>query len=173
MTAVTRRILIGGFVVALLTYAGMAIASSFRATRRLHQEQSEFGELSQKLGEIRRWASAPRVAALDVESPDQILNRISMALEESGLDANTLSNQTPSEPQRLGQSDFQLRKVDITLRRATIAQIVRFCEALRDESTGSVVRDLQCYDPETQGGRETWLSQMTLTQVIFSPKSES
>ncbi|MEM0925610.1 MAG: hypothetical protein AAGJ83_06200 [Planctomycetota bacterium] len=173
MNVASRRIFIGCGVIGLMIYAAFSITGSFAASKRLAQEQSDLAELREKLSEIQRWSAAPRVAALNVESPDQILNRISQALKAAGLPTQALTNQTPAEPQRLQQSEFQLRKVEITLGRATVSQIVRFCEALRDESTGSVVRDLQLYNPETQNSRETWISKMTLTQVIFSPKSDS
>ncbi|MEO1614277.1 MAG: hypothetical protein AAFV88_00420 [Planctomycetota bacterium] len=173
MNAATRRLIIGVGVLVLMVYAAISVSGSRRVARQFGEEQTNLSELKQKIDEIQRWSAAPRVAALDVESPDRILNRILNALDEAGLARTTLSNQTPSEPQRLGQSDFQLRKVDITLGRATMAEVIRFCEALRDESTGSLVRDLQVFDPETTRGRETWKSQMILTQVIFSPKSDS
>ena len=36
-----------------------------------------------------------------------------------------------------------------------------------------VVRDLNLKQPKSQGRSEQWKAQMTLTQMIFSPKSDS
>ena len=173
MSATTKRLIVGVIIILLGLYAVSSISSALRAANRLEADRQDLRELQAMLDEIRQVADAPRVAALEMEAPDQILNRIDAALKSSGLSPNLLANQTPLEPQRIGRSDFELRRVEIELDAATIEQVAAFCDALRDESTGSIVRDLQLFDPQRNGRRETWNSQMTLTQVIFSPKSDS
>ena len=128
--------------------------------------------MTQRIAEIQSVADAPRVAALDIESPDEIVIRINAAVQQARLPRDPVVSQTTSEPQRIGRSDFSSRTVEIKLKSATVEQIVAFCDALKDESTGSVVRDLTLYNPKSSGNRETWESQMTLTQTIFSPKSD-
>ena len=173
MNVTTKRLLVGGAVLLLGLYAASSVTSAWSAASRLDLDRQDLRELRQKLSEIDRVSDDPRVAALDLESPDQIVNRINAALLKAGLKETVLANQTPSEPQRIGQTDFKLRSVEIKLNAATVRQIAAFCDALKDASTGSVVRDLQLFDPKQSGSRETWNSQMTLTQIIFSPKSEA
>jgi hypothetical protein len=173
MSTTVRRIGVATVILLLGIYAAFNVAGTRSAARRLDLDRRDLRELRQKLREIERVSDAPRVAALDLESPDRIVNRINAALITAGMKETVLANQTPSEPQRIGQSDFKLRRVEIKLNPATVTQIAAFCDALKDESTGSVVRDLQLFDPTRADGRETWMSQMTLTQVIFSPKSEA
>ena len=168
-----RRVLIGSGIIVLAVYAISAVMNVRSASDRLGLDQRDLNDLRSMLSEIDQVADAPRVAALDLESPDEIVNRINDALREAGLNPNVLANQTPFEPQRIGQSDFTLRRVEIELNAASVAEIATFCDALRDETTGSVVRDLQLYDPRRSGTRETWNSQLILTQVVFSPKSDS
>jgi len=171
MTANQKRLLVGSLIVALVLYAIGSIGQTRSAANRLLGDVTDLTELRRRLLEIERFSQAPAVAALEVESPDRIVNRIYAALQQAGLDENVLANQTPSQPQRIERSDFTLRRVEIQLNPATVIQIVAFCDALKDESTGSVVRDLQLYEPRRVGSRETWRSQLTLTQVIYSPKS--
>jgi hypothetical protein len=154
-------------------YAVWSVVQTAAAADRLRQDVGELVTLQAQLDDIQRFSEAPAVAALEVESPDQIVNRIDAAVRSAGLNESVLANQTPSQPQRIAGSDFTLRRVEIQLNAAAVPQIVAFCEALKDESTGSLVRDLQLYEPRRVGGRETWKSQLTLTQVIFSPKSDS
>lgn len=173
MNATSKRILVGVAIILLGIYAATSITDTWSAADRLELDRQDLAELKQKLGEIEQVSDAPRIAALEIESPDEIVNRINAALDKAGVPSKLLANQTPLQAQRIGQSDFKLRRVDITLNAATTQQIVAFCDALKDESTGSVVRDLQLSEPRRRGQVETWNSQMTLTQVIFSPKSDS
>ncbi|MCO8121760.1 hypothetical protein NHH03_08430 [Stieleria sp. TO1_6] len=173
MNATGKRILVGTAILMLGLYALASVRGVWSAADRLQLDRQDLAELRQKLGEIRRVADAPAVVALDLEPADSIVNRIDAALQKADLPPQMLANQTPMQPQRMGQSDFMLRKVDIKLNATSVAKIVAFCDALKDETTGSVVRDLQLYDPQRSGGQETWKSQLTLTQVIFSPKSDS
>lgn len=173
MNPTTRRLLIGTAIVLLGLYAASSISSAWTAANRLDRQRDDLEQLRRMLAEIEQVSDAPRVAALELEAPDQILNRITGALKTAGLSPNLLANQTPLQPQRIGRTDFTLRRVEIELDAATAEQIVAFCDALRDASTGSLVRDLQLFNPRRTGRSETWNSQMTLTQVIFSPKSDS
>ncbi len=173
MSVSQKRLAVGGVIVALVLYAMWSVIRTDAAADRLRQDVDDLVKLKTQLAEIQRFSKAPAVAALEVESPDQIVNRIDAAVRRAGLDESVLANQTPSQPQRIAGSDFTLRRVEIQLNAATVQQIVAFCDALKDESTGSVVRDLQLYEPRRVGGRETWKSQLTLTQVIFSPKSDA
>lgn len=172
MSATGKRIAVAIGVLGLAVYAFMSVLEVRSTAEELGRHRDNLNEMAKKATQIDELSSAPRVAALEVESSDQILTRINAALEKAGL-SGKLANQNPMEPQRIDKSDFALRKVDIKLNAATVQQIMAFCEALRDESTGSLVRDLNLYEPKVSGGRETWLSQMLLTQIIFSPKSES
>lgn len=173
MNANTKRMLFGMAIIGLGVYALMSVMDVWDASGRLESQQSDLAEVQQKLKEIDEVSEAPKVAALDVESPDEIVNRINRALDQAGLSTAMLSNHTPNAPVPIKKSDFTTRTVDITLKPASIAKIVAFCEALRDEATGSVVRDLRLYEPRKSGREEIWASQMVLTQIIFSPKSES
>ena len=121
-------------LIALLAVWAWLSWSDLRAsTKRLEEKRSEVVELEEKIAAIKRLSQAPRIAALDVEPSDTIVNRINEALSAAGLARNTLANQTPAEPRRIAQSDFTLRLVEINLRPAPLEKIVRFCEALRDE----------------------------------------
>jgi hypothetical protein len=121
-----------------------------------------------------RLQQAPKVAALQLQSPAQITNRIAAARQAAGLPEASLLREQPLDPQRIQRSDFQLRATMIDLAPASLPQALAFCEALRDEETGTVVRDLKLTVPqagEDAQSPETWATSLTLTQMIFSPKS--
>lgn len=167
-----KRLLAAVAIFMLAGWAAWSISSTRELESRLQNDQSDLVDLRAKLDEIERLADAPTVAGLDVDSSDRIINRISEALDQAGLSPGMLSNQAPSSPLRVGQTDFMIRSVDIKLKACSVPQIVSFCKALKDESSGTVVRDLRLFDPQRFGRRETWQSQLTLTQLVYSPTSQ-
>lgn len=171
----TRRRLLVGIAIAILgVYALVSVWDVGAATDRLSAAEDDFAELQTKLTQIEQWKDAPRVAALEIESPSQITNRISAARESAGLPQSSLLREQPSAPQRIGRTDFELRSTTIQLSASTISQILTFCDAMRDEQSGTLVRDLRLSVPQSgagSAGGEVWEAEMTLTQTIFSPKA--
>jgi hypothetical protein len=159
----------------LSVYTAISLWNLRSTTRRYRQAQQDQQEVSELLRQIQRFRQTPKVAALQLESPAEITNRIARALQAAGLSESSLMKEEPSDPQRLQQTDFEVRSTVIELAPAGLPQILRFCEALRDPETGTMVRDLVLSPPrdqENDRGQERWKSQMVLTQMIFSPKSK-
>ncbi len=175
MSGYTRqRVLIASAVLVLALYAVFAVFDAKSASARLEQAHADLAEFTEKLAEIERLKRAPRVAALQLESPAEITNRIASAREAAGLPQSSLLREQPLDPQRIQRSDFELRSTTIELAPATLPQILQFCDALRDEETGSVVRDITLTEPQNGsdgGAQEKWATELILTQMIFSPKS--
>ena len=165
-------ILLALFVLGI--YAVLSFLDARDAMSRLKQARDELAEIDQKITTIENAKQAPRVAALDLEAPDEIVNRIASALKTAKLPASALIDQSTSKPQRIGKSNFDQRTITINLAPARLAQIIDFCDALRDEKTGSLVRDLTISEPNRggSGGREKWAVELILTQTIFSPTSQ-
>lgn len=169
-----QRLLIALALMMLAIYALISVSDSLSAQTHLDQTRIDLAELTWRLDDIDRLREAPTVAALQLESPAQITNRIAAARQAAGLPASSLLKEQPLDPQRIQRSDFEMRATTIELAPATLDQIITFCDQLRDEQTGSVVRDITLTEPqngEAGAGEEKWGAQMILTQMIFSPKS--
>ena len=72
-----RRLLIGIALLILAVYAFLSVRQAQSANNRLAQARRDLTEVKQKLREIDRLRAAPKVAALRLESPAQIANRVS------------------------------------------------------------------------------------------------
>ncbi len=172
--ATRTRLMVGVAIVVLGIYALMGVRAARIAANRLSQTRIDFAEVTRKLSEIDRLQKTPKVAALHLESPAEISSRISAARQAAGLPQSSLLKEQPSDPVRLDRSDFELRATAIDLSAATLPQIIAFCDALRDEETGTIVRDITLNEPRNGGvggKQEKWVAQLVLTQMIFSPKS--
>ncbi|MFK8115060.1 MAG: hypothetical protein AB8B91_22860 [Rubripirellula sp.] len=177
------RLLIGLMIGMLAVYAAFSVMAARDAQQRLSRAWDNLRETDVKLKEIEQLKNVPRVASLNLESPGDIAKRIDSALKAAGLGPELL-NQNPDAPQPIQKTDYQLRSTTIDLAACTMPQIVKFCDALHDVETGSVVRDIILTAPPVvesgrqnastrakRGGQEKWEAQLTLTQMIFSPKS--
>ena len=179
-----ERIWIGIAIGMLALYAFFSYRSAGTQAKQLQRARVELGETQSKLGEIRKLQSTPKVAALMLEAPAEIVNRISKARQAAGLPQSSLRSQQPQAPQRIGRTDFQERITTIKLAPATMEKIIRFCEALQDDQTGTIIRDLKLASPQfgenagvsktgipTTNVSEKWEAELILTQMIFSPTS--
>ena len=169
-----RRILIGLMLVVLAVYAIFAVLDARSAQSRLASMRGDSAELRGMLSDIQRLRTAPKVAALRMQSPAEIANRVASAMQSAGLPESSLMKEEPLAPQRIQRSDFELRSTTIDLAPATLAQIMALCEALRDPETGTMVRDVTLREPNSGAngaGKEKWEASLVLTQMIFSPKS--
>ena len=158
----------------LAIYAGLSVRAANSAADRLAQAKGDLAEIAGKLSEMERLKRAPKVAALQLESPAEIANRIASARQAAGLPQSALMKEQPLDPVRIDRSDFELRATSIDLAASTLPKIMAFCDALRDDETGTVVRDITLLEPQTVAGggsEEKWVAQLVLTQMIFSPKS--
>ncbi len=169
-----QRVLVAVALLMLGVYALFSVLDTWSAQARLSLARMDLAEVVEKIEDIDRLKQAPKVAALELESPEEITNRIAKALNQAGLPASSLSEERPHDPQRIQRTDFQLRSTTIKLTPASLPQIIKFCDALHDEESGAVVRDITLTDPQngaTSGNQEEWATQLTLTQMIFSPTS--
>jgi hypothetical protein len=172
--ATRGRLLIALALGILAVYAFFSVLDARAAQSLLAEARGDLAEVKSKLADIDRLKRAPKVAALQLESPAEITNRIAAALQVAGLSKSNLLKEEPLDPQRIQRTDFDQRITMIDLTPATLPQIIKFCDALRDEETGTIVRDITLTEPQggANGGvEEKWETELVLTQMIFSPKS--
>jgi len=170
-----QRILISLALAILGFYALLSVRRARAAAERLQLARQEQMEMQRLLDEIQQLSLAPRIAADDAEAPGAIGERIEAARVLARLPENAISDQNPLTPTRIERTDFEQRKVVVTLNPAPLASIATFCDALRDEDTGSVVSDLKLTIPsnsKSQANQEAWRATLILTQTIYSPKSQ-
>jgi len=169
-----QRLLVTLALTVMFVYAVLGIMETESARKQLNQSQRDLVDIRSMLDDINQLKTTPKVAALQLASPAEITNRIAAARKLAGLPESSLLREEPLTPQRIQRSDFELRSTTIDLAPATLTQILVFCEALRDENSGTLVRDLNLSEPrdEKSGATpESWKATLVLTQMIFSPKS--
>lgn len=170
-----QRRLIAIALVIMGIYAISGVLGTQSKQERLDQSVRDLASIRTMLNDINHLKTVPKVAALRLDSPAEVTNRISAARSAAGLPESTLLREEPTAPQRIDRSDFELRSTTIDLAPASLTQIIAFCENLRDEDSGTLVRDLTLTEPRAgaqQTGPEMWQATLVLTQMFFSPTSQ-
>ena len=110
-----QRVLSAIMLGLLAVYAVLSFTRAQSAADRLSDAQADLREVSQKLSQIERLRQAPKVAALQLESPAEIANRVAAARQAAGLPQSALLKEQPLEPVRIDRTDFELRATNIDL----------------------------------------------------------
>lgn len=148
------------------------------AKAQVHEAVEELEEARRDLANLRRLEVQPRVASLEeeTESPSDIAERILNAFRQAGLpettryDSPVSASNTVSDQFR--DSDYVERETLINIYELRLPQIVQFAQFLEEPEKGLTVRDVTLTaGTSTAPGNETWNANLTLTQLIFSPKS--
>jgi hypothetical protein len=140
--------------------------------RLVEEALARLEESQYRVGQIRLLENQPRMASLTEETPDDLQHRIRAALQMAGMSSQTAFNFDPGQLTKETNSSYQRRNTTIRLDQVTLPQLVQFVETLQDNEAGLSVRDL-VLSPATRSRSdvESWSVEMTLTQLIFSPKS--
>ena len=164
-----------------LVYFAMAIMvglifANFWAIQDYMAKKSEFQAIADRLvesqesiEEIRRLENQPRKASLTKESADEITRRVNKASEAVGIAS---SGVTPGELAPEKNSSYSRRDSRVTFAALTLPQIIQFSQNIEDAEAGLTVRDIALTPTAMpNAGQELWSVNLTLTQLIFSPKS--
>lgn len=170
-----------------LLYAGLLAVSAvvllamssewLSANREFDNASQDLQRCHELVGEMTALKHRPRVASLEVESPEQTIGRVVEAQQQSQLATQSLVSVSPSEPSRLDKTEYQVRTTELMLERVALDQLHRFACALGKNGDGMVVRALTL-TPETasnanaSNGTELWNARLILTQLIYSPTSK-
>jgi hypothetical protein len=164
-----------------IIYLGMAIMvglffANFLAIQEYATKKHELQVVADRLSEsqsqieeIRRLENQPRKASLTKETPAEITSRVDRASQEVGVNARKVS---PGELVPEKDSSYSRRDSTVTFDALTLPQVIQFSQMIEEAEAGLSVREITL-KPNTipNAIQELWQVNLTLTQLIFSPKS--
>ena len=169
----SRLILFGTPLLVMGVTALYAWSSASDTASRLEDAREELRDMQRMAADISRLKDRPRIASLEMESPDEISNRVTGALNQNSIRGARLKSLDPQQPERVGQTDYQERSTEIQLENVTLPELATFAEGLMATGQGLQVRDVILAEPDragTKSGTETWLATVIVTQIIYSPR---
>lgn len=169
-------LLYGALVVASALLAMVAVGELTAANAEYAGAQGDLAECARMVGDIERLNRQPRVASLDVESPQQTIERVAEAQRLAALPADSLLSVSPAAPIRREATDFQQRNTELVLQNVELEKLANFVSVLEDNDDGLFLRDVALTPSistaaDASKSSEQWSARLTLTQLIYSPKS--
>lgn len=175
-SAIDKRFLLWGSALsgALLwmVWAWTSLESSRSAAS---SGQSQLAACQRLAIAIQQNRTLPKRASQEASSATDLTRRIEEASQRARLPTENLVRIEPQPAQRVGETSYKAQPTRIELREATLRQLVPFLLALSDEESGLQVTDLRLVEPRQTATLatfgETWNVEVTLTQLVFSPKT--
>jgi len=125
---------------------------------------------------IKQLQAGPQRADLQSRSETELSRKIESAAEAVGLPRNYIVRIDPGEPRRVAESDYKDQSTEVEIRTVTLKQLVAFVDSITSD-TGIQVNFVWLTSPAPQTSAvhsaEKWNVQLTLTNLIFAPKSRS
>ncbi len=120
--------------------------------------------------EIARLQAQPRVAAVQDMGVQELGQRIEAAMQKAGLSSSALESVAPQPGRRAGNTPYVQKPTALSLRGATLTQVVTMLYHLTSE-TGLSVRDLRLRTPRGEADEKTWDVQVTVVYLLYAPIS--
>lgn len=130
--------------------------------------------ISELAAGIRLLGSSPEQALLSGPSQADLIRRIELAGETAGISRDTVTRIHPQAERRLEDSAYLAYPTTVELRAVSLAELVAFLGELVARDPALRITALHVTLPRSAiSGNDTerWHVEITLTHLIFSPKS--
>ncbi|MEM6689192.1 MAG: hypothetical protein AAF664_07185, partial [Planctomycetota bacterium] len=155
------------------------------AENSLQNVVDQTDEIRKTLRRIEGLRDRPTVVASSASSPDEMIQLIESARVAAGWQPGNIISQQPQVPRRIDRSDYLQRATELRIRSVSLASLMNFCSGLiADDPNSSVGKRVSRIlvrptnesqigvKPSNVSGGESWDVDLTLTQTIYSPKSQ-
>jgi hypothetical protein len=133
----------------------------------LNDERSAASNAARELADCRalgREISGARQTAAAAPRPSDITSAIAAAAEQAGLADGSLDHIDPGSARRNPDGTSSQRQIDLSIRQASLRQIVAFARALSVPPLTLTVERMRLSPSEADGGG--WAADMTLTYRV-------
>ena len=160
--------------------AAYSLQGLLSANREYEASRLELEECELLSDQIVRLSNNPRLASLDIDSPQQVIDQISNAMQVADIPSSSLNSVVPIAPTRIGSTQYQQRLTQLAFQNVSLAKLVIFVSEVTQSNDGSYVRDIILTTanrnaPEIEDASyasERWEARLILTQLIYSPTSQ-
>jgi hypothetical protein len=165
-------------MILLLGSAGWLSFTHYRAGQDAFlAAQSELDTATSLARQIVLLRQKPDRATMQSRSDQSLAQTIEASAVASGLAREQVARIEPHAPRRLGDSDYLEHATVVQLDNVTLSQLATTLAALRSGAAGpeqlrvSSLRISAPYQDDSPGGVEPWNAELTLTYLVYSPKT--
>jgi cell division septation protein DedD len=169
---VSRPQVLGTILVIVIGLALLSLVSTRRAAARsADQSLRSLEQAKTWADEIRILGQRSKLTSATSEAPEDIAILVSEQIRQVGLDPTQLVSVDPQPLARKERSNYATRATLVSIRNASLAQLVQFAVLVEGAKAGLKVSQLSITRSPTQPGEELWNVRLTLTQQVLSPIS--
>lgn len=164
-------------------YIGLASLVAFCYLRfRVSQESAHAAALNVSVcrslvERIEALRQRPVLAGSQGRSSDELSERIDRLGKQANFAGSSIQSIDPQTSIRVGDTAYKEQSTHVELRDVTLPQLAHFLRLLLEEDSQVRLSSVRLSAPRTDAppsfASETWRAEVTLTYLIFSPKSPS
>ncbi|NQU23851.1 MAG: hypothetical protein HQ567_21425 [Candidatus Nealsonbacteria bacterium] len=166
------------FVVMFVGLTALAVWSYFRLVsgHRVAQVAAENLDRCRRLADqIDGLCETPMQAWLESQAPQEKLTlHVQQAAQTAQIDESSLIRIDPQPGHRVGETDYLSEPTLLQMRSVSLRQLVGFLKEVTAGQAALQVESICLSAPRSVASSEkaeTWTAEVTLTQLVFSPKS--
>lgn len=168
-------LLLAAVVAVLLAVTGASGWRMRSAGVRMEEARSNLRGCERLAAEVLRLRQRPSVATMEVHSATELASQVEDAMRSSQVPDGALMRIEPAPPRRLENSDYKVQPTDIEIQGVSLRQLTGFLQTLVAEPAQMLPTNLRLTAPRYKdartGGLEKWSVELTLTHLIYLPKT--
>ena len=115
---------------------------------------------------------SPRKAVGEELGLTEFARAVEEAAEGAGVSPQQVVRIEPEPPSRAGESEYLRKSTRVELRRVTLTSLLRFTRGMHEAREGIFLRDIRLQAPHSERLKDSWNTELTLSYLIFSPKTK-
>lgn len=160
-----------GLLVALVVWSFQEMRAAQASVDVAQQNLNHCSEVAKRIAEVRQ---RPTMAALEETTITSLATLIDEAATTSRISKSSIVRIEPQPSRRVGETDYKEQATYVELRGVSLQQLVSFMHTLLVDQSELDVTSLRItaprYDSDSAATAvETWLAEVTLTYLIYSP----
>jgi len=162
-----------GLLTALVVWSFQEMRAAQASVGVAQQNLTQCKDVATKIVEVRQ---RPTKAALEETTTTSLATLIDEAATSSRIAKSNIIRIEPQPTRRVGETDYKEQATYVELRGVSLQQLVSFMHTLLADQSELDVTSLRItaprYESDTPAATvETWLAEVTLTYLIYSPQT--
>jgi len=162
-----------GLLVALAVWSFQEMRAARASAGVAQKNLNHCQELAQKIAKVRQ---RPTMAALEETTITSLATLIDEAATGSQIRKNNIVRIEPLPSRQVAETDYKEQPTYVEMRGVSLQQLVSFMHTLLADQSELDVTSLRITAPRYESDSpttpvETWLAEITLTYLIYSPKT--
>lgn len=162
-----------GLLVALVVWSFQEMRASHASVGVAQTNLEHCRDVAEKIASVRQ---RPTKAALEETTITLLGTLIDEAATKSQIQKSSIVRIEPQPSRRIGETDYKEQATYVELRGVSLQQLVGFIHTLLAGQSELDVSSIRItaprYESDSPTGRvETWLAEVTLTYLVYSPNA--